>query len=116
MKTFVNFSNHPIEMWDEKQIRAAEQYGKPVDIRFPSVDPRGDEAYIEELAEQCVEQILREEPETVLCQGEFCLAFSVVEKLKAKQITVVAACSERRVEECGDHRKVTFIFERFRQF
>lgn len=113
---FVNFSNHPIEKWDEKQKQAAQQFGKLVDIPFPMVDPKGDENYIEQLAEECVEKILAENPSVVLCQGEFCLAFKVVEKLKEKNISVVAACSERHVEECGNQKKVTFVFERFRKY
>ena len=36
-KVFVNFTNHPSETWEEKQIEAAHQYGKIVDLPFPNV-------------------------------------------------------------------------------
>ena len=55
-------------------------------------------------------------PDAVLCQGEFCLVYRVVSLLKEKNITVLAACSERCVIQNGDRKEVTFSFRRFRRY
>lgn len=115
-RKFVNFTNHPSSQWEEKQIKAAQQYGEIVDVPFPAVDPLGDEVYIEKLAGQYVERIMELQPRFVLCQGEFCLTFKIVEKLKANHIEVAAACSERRVKEEGNRKEVVFVFEHFRKY
>lgn len=53
----------------------------------------------------------------VLCQGEFCLAFSVISKLQQSGVTVLAACSERNVKSEDNGRKITvFEFKRFRKY
>ena len=100
----VNFTNHPSSQWGERQLREAEKYGDIVDVPFPAVDPEEDEAYIGVLAS------------AVLCQGEFCLVYRVVSLLKEKNITVLAACSERCVIQNGDRKEVTFSFRRFRRY
>ncbi len=93
----VNFTNHPSSQWGERQLREAEKYGDIVDVPFPDVDPEEDEAYIGVLASEYAERILNLVPDAVLCQGEFCLVYRVVSLLKEKNITVLAACSERCV-------------------
>lgn len=115
-KIIVNFTNHPSANWDVSQKEAAECYGRIVDISFPNVDPKGDEAYIEMLAMKSVEAIMKYEPEAVLCQGEFCLAYRVIQELKERGITVLAACSERLVRDNGNRKEVTFQFSRFRRY
>ena len=35
----INFTNHPYDMWDEKQKKAASIYGDIKEIPFPPVDP-----------------------------------------------------------------------------
>lgn len=112
----VNFTNHPSSQWGEGQLREAENYGDIVDIPFPAVDPEGDEAYISALAAEYEERILNLAPDAVLCQGEFCLVYQVVSLLKEKEITVLAACSERCVIQNGDRKEVTFSFRRFRRY
>lgn len=111
---FVNFTNHPMKMWDEKQKHEAEQYGEIIDLRFPNVEAEGDEEYIEQLAGECVEKILEYQPCAVLCQGEFSLSYQVILRLKEKGIRVMAACSKRMVRELENKKEVTFVFERFR--
>ena len=96
---FVNFTNHSSSKWSELQLREAETYGEILDIPFPSVDPECEKSYIYELANQYVHEITDKEPDCVLCQGEFCLSYAVIECLKAEKIKVVAACSRRVVEE-----------------
>ena len=135
---FVNFSNHPSEKWPKKQIAAASAYGQIRDVPFPVVPANADEILIESLADESVEKILsaiREESDNasqgedasvqevhaVMAQGEFTLTFCVVQKLIARGITVLSACSERsvreRVSEDGKMvKEVQFGFVRFRKY
>ncbi len=113
---FINFSNHPSDKWCDRQLKAARKYGNIMDIPFPEVSASGDEAYIKELAAECVERIAACRPEAVLCQGEFCLAYEVITRLKARGLTVLAACSERKVMMEGNKKTVIFEFERFRRY
>ncbi len=113
---FVNFSNHPSEKWCDEQRKAAEEYGEIIDISFPEVSPEADEAEIGILARGFVEQIIRKSPTAVMVQGEFTLAFAVVEMLRAKGVKCLAACSKRLVQEHGDERTVRFEFVRYREY
>lgn len=115
-KTFVNFTNHPSTQWDNNQKKAAEKYGRIFDVSFPEVDPWEGEEYIEELAERCLAEILELGPGAVLCQGEFCLVYRLVSRLKEKGISVLAACSRRMVEEKNGKKEVCFQFCRFREY
>lgn len=115
-RVFVNFTNHPSEKWELKQKDAAEEYGRIIDVPFPMVSPSLDEKGIEELSAEYVNKIMNLRPTAVLCQGEFNLCFSVITELKAKGITVLAACSRRMVEENENIKSVKFEFERFRRY
>lgn len=118
MKTayFINFSNHPSNLWGEHQSKEAEKYGPILDLPFPQVDELGDEAYIGRLADEYVEIIMSHNPAAVLCQGEFCLAYAVIQRLKKKSILVLAACSKRIISECGNTKISEFEFARFRRY
>ena len=109
-KCFVNFTNHPKERWENSQIIAAEKYGEIIDLPFPSVRPEMDKDTIDQMATEYVNLIKEQDPDAVLCQGEFTLCFAVVEKLKESGIPVMAACSERIVEEQGDRKISEFHF------
>lgn len=65
-------------------------------------------------------EITDKEPDCVLCQGEFCLSYAVIECLKAEKIKVVAACSRRVVEEIsmatGTKKISKFEFVQFREY
>ncbi len=117
---FINFSNHPSKNWNKEQLAAAGTYGEIVDISFPQVPAYATEQEIEALAQESVQQILIMKPDCVLCQGEFCLAYRVIELLKDKGIKVVAACSEREVEEVNEGdtvKKIShFTFVKFREY
>ncbi len=115
-KTFVNFTNHSSDCWEEKQKEEALKYGKITDIAFPAVNPEGDESYIEKLTETCMEKIMSLHPGAVLCQGEFCLSYRIVRRLCEKGIPVLSACSMRIVKEEGRKKEVTFEFRRFRRY
>lgn len=113
---FINFTNHPVVTWSEEQRKAAEQYGKIVDIPFPGVDPKSEKKDIMKLAEAAVDEITRMNPNAVLCQGEFCLAYQVIRKLQEKGFLVFAACSERKAIENKRGKTVIFEFEQFREY
>lgn len=118
---FLNFSNHPSARWSSEQRAAAETFGRVVDEPFPPVPANLDERGVELLADEAVLRIMAHHPAAVLCQGEFTLAFAVVERLKAQGVTVLAASSDRVIEieddENGGTRKVSvFRFVRFRAY
>ena len=113
---FINFSNHPSDRWSNEQKKAALNYGEIIDIPFPSVDSNGDESYIKETGNKMIERIMSYHPKAVLCQGEFTLAFQVINMLLDQDITVVAACSERIVKEVGNKKESYFNFKKFRKY
>ena len=47
----INFTNHPYEMWDEKQKEAASMYGDIKEIPFPPVDPTYTEEQLDTMTE-----------------------------------------------------------------
>lgn len=113
---FVNLTNHPSKAWDRAQIDAAEKYGQIVDLPFPKVASDKDEEYIKALSDKCVEKVMELNPAAVLCQGEFTLVYRIVSELRRRDVTVLAACSERRVVEKGNEKVSVFCFDRFREF
>lgn len=121
LKRFVNCSNHPSSGWPHRQIIEASRYGKIVDVPFPNVDWKMDDREIEELADQVTEKILKQNPNAVMCMGEFVLCFRIVQKLKEHGIRVLATCSERKsVEHIGEagvvKKESIFQFNGFREY
>ena len=57
---FVNFTNHPSEVWGEKQTYEARKFGEIIDIPFPEVDPYADENMIEKLSEEYLQKMIDE--------------------------------------------------------
>lgn len=55
-------------------------------------------------------------PYVVLCQGEFTLAFQIINTLLDKGVVVVAACSERKAIVNGNRKESYFNFTKFRKF
>lgn len=118
---FINHTNHPSVNWPEAERRAAQRFGEIVDVLFPEIAAEASEDEVERLAVAGVEQILAQQPAAVLCQGEFTYTYAVVRRLQAQNIPVLAACSERIVEEKleadGSTRRVSrFYFVRFRAY
>lgn len=113
MKKFVNLSNHGSGAWGEAQTSAAKVYGDIVDVPYPQVPTDLDENQFLELVESTVASVLAHEPAMVMCQGEMTTCFSIVSRLKAAGIPVVAAVSERKaVEKVVDGQTVkTAVFE-----
>ncbi len=122
---FVNFSNHPVQNWSEKQKESAAEYGDIVDLPFPAVPAAANESEIEMLAENSVRNIMEiigmDQQSAVMVQGEFTLTYAVVNKLLSRGIKTVSACADRMVSETEDDegnmiKHVGFHFERFREY
>lgn len=118
---FINYSNHPSALWSKEQLAAAAVYGQIRDIPFLSVFPDLDEYGVSALAEQEYEKIMALQPDAVMCQGEFTLAFALIDRLLDAHIPVLAACSQRetkeRITDTGETERIsTFRFIRFRQY
>lgn len=118
---FINHTNHPSAQWSEAQRRAAEHYGKIVDLSFPGIDAMASEDEVDHLADIYAEKIVTYQPAMVLCQGEFTYTYALVQRLHQHGIRVTAACSERiveeKLEEDGSTRRLSrFYFVRFREY
>ena len=114
--TFINYTNHPSATWSPEQLKAAQQYGEIIDIPFPNVSPTLTTQEVAALSEEQCELILKYAPGAVLCQGEFSLAYDIIKRLKAQNITVLAACSERNTVTIGNERRSIFCFIQFREY
>lgn len=121
MSVFVNFSNHPSELWGDDQKKAAEKYGDIIDVQFPLLGADLSENEIKKIGDECITQIMKHKPDVVMCQGEFTLTFYVVCELLKKNITCVSACTKRdsteiRLEDGTVCKESFFVFERFRSY
>lgn len=117
----VNCTNHPVSMWGDAQLAAAEDYGAVVDLPFPNVDPKASPKEIRVLVNEISEKIDELHADAVLASGEFSLTFMLVDKLLRDGKTVLCACSERRTTESvtadgSVQKRSTFVFEQFRPY
>ena len=120
-KIFLNHTNHSSENWSAEQKAAAEKFGRIVDFPFPEISPNFGTSEIQKVVSENLKKILKLSPTVVLCQGEFCYTFDMIERLKKHKIKVVAATSERVVEEIIEKdgttkRRSEFKFVRFRSY
>ncbi len=115
-RKFINLTNHPSDKWDDKQRKAAEEYGTIIDIPFPDVPATASEEEIRQLGDNTVKIVMEQDPYVVLCQGEFTLAFRIINALMDKGVMVVAACSERDAVVSGNKKESYFDFTKFRRF
>lgn len=116
----INLSNHPSDLWEEKQLMAAEQFGEIVDIPFPQVGPEASHEDILALAEECVHAIEEKAQDadiTVHVMGEMTLTYAIVSRLKEMGIRCFASTTERNtvVDENGVKTSV-FVFTMFREY
>lgn len=112
----INLSNHPSASWSAEQTAVANKsYGKIVDLPFPQVLPDGDEAYIENLADEYLQRILgMKDVSAVHLMGEMNFTFSLVNKLKAKGVRCVASTTKRETVEENGVKISKFKFVRYR--
>ena len=117
---FINHSNHSSSSWDPLQYEEASQYGIVIDRPFPHISPTLSHEEVRLLVEEEGAWIRQQHPKMVMCQGEFTYTYLMVNYLKSHHIPVVAACSDRNVEEYLEghlsKKLVTFKFIRFREY
>lgn len=117
----INISNHPSRFWKKKQLDAASEYGKIVDVDFPPVSPEWDETQVKAVGDKyvnkCVELIGDERGRNAVhVMGELTLCFYMVNKLQSMGVTCVASTSQRQVNYT-DHKKLSgFRFVKFRRY
>lgn len=116
----INFTNHPVNKWQDIQFQAAEeQFGNIVDLEFPNIDPAWDHHQIEELAEEYLQQIrskVRNKNDAVLIMGEQTFCFSLICKLQKNGIVCYATTTQRNVSEKTNKKISTFEFIGFRKY
>ena len=111
----LNLSNHPSTSWSEPQLAAAG--GKVIDLAFPQVAPDGDEAYIEQLANDYYNKInAMSNIKAVHIMGEMNFTYALVNKLKANNIRCVASTTKRETVEENGVKISKFNFVRFREY
>ena len=117
---FINLTNHPSDRWSEEQRKAAEAFGKIVDIPFPLVNENATEAEIEQLAGQYSASILgmgKSKDLIVHVMGEQTFCYALVSKLQKEGIRCIASCTKHDSFINEDGQKVsTFHFTRFRDY
>ncbi len=117
----INCTNHPYELWGEKQRKAAESYGEVVPFPFPAVSPEMETSEMRRMAADYAARIEEMHPQAVLLAGEYTFAFMLVDKLLKDGVKVICSCSRRVTEEKKNsdgtsEKKSTFLFERFREY
>ena len=111
----LNLSNHPSASWSPAQLAAAND--QVLDLPFPAVDPSGDEAYIESLADEYLANILSTKGvSAVHIMGEMNFTFALVNKLKANGIKCLASTTNRETVEENGVKISKFNFVRFREY
>lgn len=117
----INCTNHPYEIWNDAQRKAAETYGRVVDLPFPQINPQYTAEDLRKLTDEYSEKIELQSPDAVLVAGEFTFAFMLVDKLLRDGIRVLCTCSrrmtfERKNNDGTNEKKSVFLFEGFREY
>lgn len=120
-RILLNFTNHPLPTWTAEQLKAAEQYGKIVDYKFPLVDPSADEQKIMEMAERYVAEFITAYGPagnlTVHISGDPTFCFACVSLLKSAGVCCIASCTYRDSIVLPDGTKISkYKFIRFRKY
>lgn len=120
----INLSNHPSELWDDKQKKQAiKLYGGIEDFIFPEVDPKATEEEVWDLAYDYIDMCLdflsdyEGENNAVHIMGEFNFCFTLISGLLEFDIACVASTSRRISEKVEPNGKITrFKFVKFREY
>lgn len=121
---FINISNHNSAKWSSAQLEAAKALtidGVIMDLQFPNVPPTATDSDIVSIADGLYSEAMKHQPEVVMVAGEFSLTYIMATLFLRAGIKVVAACSDRRVEEVVNDngtttKNVVFEFVQFREF
>lgn len=120
-KILINFSHHTSSEWEERQRKAAQIYGRVIDLTFPDVDAmEADEEKTNELISSYIKKIrdlASGKKATIHIMGEMTFVFDMVTKLKKLGFTCIASTTERNVKDLGNGRRMTsFKFVKFREY
>lgn len=117
---FINLTNHPSSQWDERQTKAARQFGEIEDMAFPQVNPNDSREDIAAIAEETAKIIVEKShycDVTVHVMGEMTFVYNLVSRLKSMGIRCVASTTERIVKDNDDGTKTSeFSFVGFREY
>jgi hypothetical protein len=118
---FFNISNHPSAKWASEQLAAARALGGEVrDVAFPSVPPGASYQEVALMANGLALGLGTKPGDVCMVQGEFTLTYMLTWLLRRGGCVVVAACTDRKVQERvlegGKVEKTsTFEFVQFRE-
>lgn len=115
----INLSNHPSDLWGQKQLEAAQAYGEIVDLPFPVVSPEASHRDVQELAETYVgmiERLKADDQATIHVMGEMTFTYAVVSKLKEMGLRCVASTTVRNTAISGGIKVSEFSFVTFREY
>jgi len=118
---FYNISNHPSAKWSAEQLTAARSLGGEVrDVAFPNVAPGASYLEVATMANGLVLGLGAKPGDVCMVQGEFTLTYMLTWLLRRGGCVVVAACTDRKVQERvlegGKVEKTaTFEFVQFRE-
>lgn len=120
-KIFINCSNHLSVNWQEAQKKEALKYGEIIDVPFPDVNCDLNDTELNGLVQSVVDKMLEFKPEVVMCMGEYVSCYKIVQKLKDKNIKVLATKSARVSNEIKNkdgsiNKKSCFDFKGFREY
>ena len=118
---FLNVSNHPSNMWQQKQLDAAHEYGEIVDFGHPDIPAFATEDQMRKIVAKSACEIEALAPDVVFLAGEFTLVFMLADELLRRGVKVISATSERITEETkqddGTMQKVSkYNFVQFRKY
>jgi len=115
----LNLSNHSSSTWLSSQLeRATQEFGKVIDMPFPSINPEWDFPLVSKLAVNYFEKIIQmaPRPNAVHIMGELTFTFNLVSLLKASNIICIASTTNRVVFEKNGQKLSKFEFIRFREY
>lgn len=119
----INLSNHPVNSWQENQLKIAKSiYTKVVDLPFPLIPPEEGLDYVKSLANQYLQEIQnildkeKYDNNAVHIMGELTFVYVLVNLLKEKGIKAIASTTKRNVIETEEGKLSKFEFIRFREY
>ena len=119
----INLTNHSKTTWSIEQIAAAEkEYNLVTDISFPQIDSNTDSNYVESLAAHyfalCIQKLSAspDKSNAVHLMGELTFCNALANKLKQKNIKVIASTTERVAVDTPSGKLSKFMFVRFREY
>jgi hypothetical protein len=120
----LNLSNHPSDLWDENQLKAAtDNFGKVADLPFPEISPEADSASIEGLARHYCKKVLNllssssDAHSAVHLMGEMTFSYCLTGFLQQAGVRCVASTTVRKVLNNQNGQKtVNFEFRKFRDY